>query len=424
MKRSASFIVFVFAITAIFALSKTAISQNATTSVNGGIFCPLNELIVPVVVTDLTDIDSIYLKLTFPSNTLTYASYRLPNALLETGFLNVTGSSGEVVITWHSAAPISIVSGNLLQLIFMTGIAPGTASWVTGECYYQKSDTTQLAADYFNADFTFLPLMTVIIDEIDATCAGKCNANIAATVSGGLRPYQFLWNGEAEVFDSIKTGACSGNNLLNVTDANGCTLDSLFIVSELPATKIEAETYPDTVYIQNPKVKFSFTEDLNVVDWVWDFGDGTEKSRERSPVHLFATAQTPGLESYIITLTAINEQGCDTIISISIPVAEVEVHIPNVFTPPTDPNGTFKIAKKNAGGLSGSEYVPVVYEYMRVEVIVLDRWGRQVFHSTDYKNDWDGGNLPDGTYFYKVNTFGFFKDRSYTGAVTIIREKN
>jgi len=425
MKQSANFIlVFLFAFTAILTLSKPAVSQDATTAISGGTYCPKSELIVPVIVTDLNNIDSIYLKLTFPSNTLTYLSYRLPNALLETGFLTITGSEGEVTIIWHSVAPVSISGGNLVQLIFTSGTVPGTASWVTESCYYRQSGGTQLNSDYINADFEFLPQMFVVIEEIDATCARRCDANIAATVTGGLRPFQYLWNGEQTLFDSIKTGACSGNNLLSITDANSCMLDSTFVVSELPATKIEAETYPDTIYIQNPTVKFSFTEDQSVVDWIWDFGDGSQKSRERSPVHLFGTAQTEGLESFIVTLTAVNEQGCDTLISISVPIAEADVYVPNVFTPPTDPNGTFKIAKKNNGALSGSEYIPLLNEFIRVEVFVLDRWGRRVFHSEDYKNDWDGDNLPDGTYFYKVNTFGYFRDNSYTGAVTIIREKN
>ncbi|MCB9016560.1 MAG: gliding motility-associated C-terminal domain-containing protein [Lentimicrobiaceae bacterium] len=425
MKQSALLnIVFLFAFTAIFTSGNTAYSQNATTSINGGVYCPDNELIIPVAVADYSNVDSIYLKLNFPVNTLTYLSYRLPNTLLETGFLTVNASAGTVIIIWHSIAPVSISSGNLLQLIFRAGSTPGAAVWDTETGYLHQAGGGQLLTDYVDAEFEFLPKMSVVLEELDATCSGKCDANIAASVSGGARPYHYLWNGQPALFDSIKTQACSGNNILSVTDDNGCVLDTTFIVSELPATKIEAQSLPDTVYIQNPVVRFSFTEDLSIVDWIWDFGDGSEKSRERIPVHVFSSAQTPDLDAYIVTLTAINELGCDTVISMSIPIAEAEVHIPNVFTPPTDPNGTFKIAKKNDSALTDSEFIPIVNEFMRVEVIIIDRWGRRVYHNTNYKNDWDGDNLPDGTYFYKVNTFGYFKDRSYTGAVTIIREKN
>jgi hypothetical protein len=58
---------------------------------------------------------------------------------------------------------------------------------------------------------------------------------------------------------------------------------------------------------------------------------------------------------------------------------------------------------------------------MRLELVVLDRWGRKVYDNDNYKNDWDGGNLPDGTYYYRLNTYGYFRDETYRGAVTILR---
>ncbi|MBY0426890.1 MAG: gliding motility-associated C-terminal domain-containing protein, partial [Cytophagales bacterium] len=37
------------------------------------------------------------------------------------------------------------------------------------------------------------------------------------------------------------------------------------------------------------------------------------------------------------------------------------------------------------------------------EIYIFNRWGQRVFYSKDYKNDWDGSNLPDGTYYYTLN---------------------
>jgi len=402
---------------------QSAHSQDATTGIQGGQLCPNNEFITPVLVTGLQDIDSISLTLNFPAQTLTFKGFRQVNPILQTGFIAITGLPGQVKISWHSDAPVSINEGKICDLIFDSGNEPGSLTWDETVCYYRKSDGAELGSVYVGNEVTFFPALSVVIEEIDKTCAGQCEANIAAFVSGGTRPFEYLWNGLTEPFDSIKTKACGGYNNLNITDFNGCVLDTNFIVSELPATKIEVEFTPDTVYMQNPVVGFSFSEELSIVEWAWDFGDGTEKSRERNPVHLYASAKTPDLESYMVTLVAINEQGCDTTIVIEIPVAEVELFIPNVFTPPTDPNGYFRIAKKNDGSSSGSEYIPIQYEYQRMELIVLDRWGRKVYDDSNYKNDWDGDNLPDGTYYYKLNTFGYFQDKSYTGAVTIIREK-
>ncbi|HOP13281.1 gliding motility-associated C-terminal domain-containing protein [Lentimicrobium sp.] len=400
-----------------------ASGQVNETRVTGGLYCPQAQFVTPVMVTAVENVDSISLTLAFPPQTLTYLSFRQVNPLLQTGFFDVAEDGSRITFTWKSKAPVSITDDKLLELVFETGNQPGTLEWDEAVCYYRQSDGNELLSDYIGAEVELFPSLYVEIEEIDATCSGKCDANIAAYVTGGLKPYQYLWNGEPALFDSIKTGACSGINNLNITDANGCVLDTNFSVSELPSTKVEVDVNPDTVYIQNPVVTFSFTEDQNVVEWLWDFGDGSEKSRERNPLHVYSTASAPDLESYQVQLIVVNSQGCDTLIIFELPVSEAEIFIPNVFTPNGDNiNDVFKIAKANDGGSSsGSEYIPLNLEYMRLELVVLDRWGRKVYDNDNYKNDWDGGNLPDGTYYYRLNTYGYFRDETYRGAVTILR---
>ena len=43
---------------------------------------------------------------------------------------------------------------------------------------------------------------------------------------------------------------------------------------------------------------------------------------------------------------------------------------------------------------------------------------KKVFESSDYQNDWDGGGLPSGIYFYTLQTPCM---EAYKGTVTIIR---
>lgn len=264
-----------------------ASGQVNETRVTGGLYCPQAQFVTPVMVTAVENVDSISLTLAFPPQTLTYLSFRQVNPLLQTGFFDVAEDGSRITFTWKSKAPVSITDDKLLELVFETGNQPGTLEWDEAVCYYRQSDGNELLSDYIGAEVELFPSLYVEIEEIDATCSGKCDANIAAYVTGGLKPYQYLWNGEPALFDSIKTGACSGINNLNITDANGCVLDTNFSVSELPSTKVEVDVNPDTVYIQNPVVTFSFTEDQNVVEWLWDFGDGSEKSREKSPACLF-----------------------------------------------------------------------------------------------------------------------------------------
>lgn len=79
--------------------------------------------------------------------------------------------------------------------------------------------------------------------------------------------------------------------------------------------------------------------------------------------------------------------------------------IPNVITPNGDgKNDAFKAENIHFGwwGLD-----------------VYNRWGKQVYHSNDYRNTWNGGNLTEGVYYYDFHHK--CPGISYKGTVTIIR---
>jgi gliding motility-associated-like protein len=64
--------------------------------------------------------------------------------------------------------------------------------------------------------------------------------------------------------------------------------------------------------------------------------------------------------------------------------------IPNVFTPNGDGNNdVFEIV-----GLD---------QYDRAEITIFNRWGNEVYRNRDYKNNWDGSNLNEGTYYYLIS---------------------
>lgn len=53
-----------------------------------------------------------------------------------------------------------------------------------------------------------------------------------------------------------------------------------------------------------------------------------------------------------------------------------------------------------------------------VSLLILNRWGKQVFYSDAYKNNWNGSNLADGVYYYTVSGSCI---KNAKGSVTIIR---
>ena len=64
--------------------------------------------------------------------------------------------------------------------------------------------------------------------------------------------------------------------------------------------------------------------------------------------------------------------------------------VPNVFTPNGDQYNQYF-------------FIPKIELYAESELNVVDRWGKTVFTSKGYKNDWDGDGLSSGVYYYLLD---------------------
>jgi len=86
------------------------------------------------------------------------------------------------------------------------------------------------------------------------------------------------------------------------------------------------------------------------------------------------------------------------------------LNIPNVFTPNGDGNNdTFEIR--------GLEL------FAENDIIIVNRWGNEVFKQTNYKNTWTGEGLNEGTYYYilRVKEHAGDEWQIYKGYITLIR---
>jgi len=58
-------------------------------------------------------------------------------------------------------------------------------------------------------------------------------------------------------------------------------------------------------------------------------------------------------------------------------------------------------------------------------VRIFDLWGRKIYETTAYENDWEGTSntdiLPAGEYFYLITSPD--SDKTYKGTITILREQ-
>lgn len=410
-----------------FLITGTAMSQSIRMPDAADTLCPGTNFNGSVFLSGFQNLDTISLTVEYNHEAFDYQSNRLPfSSLVDSGFFQVTEVDNNTVrFNWGAkpGASISLPDNRLIEFVFKVLNGNDSIYFNEATFYAVNKYGTVINSTFDGAVVNAFPRMSITIEEINATCPDECEGNVAAFVTGGERPYQFLWNSQQSVFDSVFANACGGSLLIQVTDANGCILDTTFSVSLLDSAAVEIITTPDTIYMQNPIVNFSFEADDSVIDWEWDFGDNTQGTREKNPFHVYSSAANPNENNgYTVRLTTVTENGCTKVTAVFLNISELPIFIPNVFTPNESDqiNNYFVIAKRLSDDPSG-EKIPITTEYMRMELLVFDRWGRRVFEDSDYHNNWDGDNLPEGTYFYRLNTYGYYKNESFKGSVTILR---
>jgi gliding motility-associated-like protein len=125
-------------------------------------------------------------------------------------------------------------------------------------------------------------------------------------------------------------------------------------------------------------------------------------------------ATTQNLENvgkgfYTVHVKDINQ--CMVSDTITLPEISCELIIPNVFTP-------------NADGVNDRFEIIGILFYPENQLLIFNRWGKEILAFTGYKNEWDGRDasgdkMADGVYFYilKLNN-----GRQFQGSITIMSE--
>ncbi|MFM9074587.1 MAG: gliding motility-associated C-terminal domain-containing protein, partial [Bacteroidota bacterium] len=129
-----------------------------------------------------------------------------------------------------------------------------------------------------------------------------------------------------------------------------------------------------------------------------DFSAASLPSGGTNPVFSYT-----GLFGGEYTLTLRDAFGCQKTYLITIDL-NPELFVPNIFTPNGDQvNDTFYV--RNLPANSG--------------MVITNRWGKEIFSSVDYKNDWDAKGNGDGIYYYRLILNG----KSITGWVEVLSGK-
>lgn len=197
--------------------------------------------------------------------------------------------------------------------------------------------------------------------------------------------------------------ANTGTHEVSVTvGENGCTAFATVEVINAPQPVAGYQVFPASPQLIGVPISFTDASNANggnIASWSWTI-EGTEYSA--STANATWNPAFPGL--YHITLVIVDAEGCTDTIEFDYTIIGGPIRIPNVFSPNGDShNETFHI--ENVDQYSNDLYV-------------YGRWGNQVYTARNYKNQWDGAGVPDGTYYYVLR---IDNGDEYAGHVTLLR---
>lgn len=201
---------------------------------------------------------------------------------------------------------------------------------------------------------------------------------------------------------------------LSITSPIGCKTDTVFpdLITVLPSPDAGFSYSPpsEELTILNSEVRFR-DESQDATRIFYDFGDGST-SLMPNPVYNYLDTGR-----FLVTQVVTHPNGCiDTALQWLDVTPEVRFHLPNAFSP-------------NADGLN-DEYrgVGIMAGAENFNMSIWNRWGQQLFTSSDPTEGWNGrlfntgDQAPAGVYVVRVSFLGPRGEKfQYKTFATLIR---
>lgn len=138
-------------------------------------------------------------------------------------------------------------------------------------------------------------------------CNGGNQGGLGVSLNGGTPPYTYLWNDNetGSTHCVINPGI---NYCVTVTDSAGCVATDCYTWYGIGSCSFQAtQVYPDSNIVSF--TPYPDTSQGPVVQYYWEFGDGTQDYSSSNPVHVYPAPGNYGVELHIFY------QGLDTCIS-------------------------------------------------------------------------------------------------------------
>lgn len=318
------------------------------------------------------------------------------------GTINVTVENGTqpYSFNWiHENNPLGINSGSLTDLCaggYYLVVEDATGCTTASNVILEHTPLD-------DASFTF-----------DNYCEGKQNGPKNIVTANGTFVFNPPVNDGAVIHPQtgvITNGQPGTTYSVEYTTSGICPDSEIHQVTVYAIPSVSFTANPSVTDILSPEVTFT-NQTQNATSYTWNFGDNSPINHDENPVYNYGA----NAGNYTVILTASNELGCSDKASNLVIIQPVPViyQVPNVFSPNGDNSNPY------------FQFM-VQQNIEKIDLVIINRWGMEVFKSDDVNFQWDGTTMDgkpcsDGVYFYKMILFdGNGKRHQENGFVTLVR---
>ncbi len=314
---------------------------------------------------------------------------------------SVCNNAASFALTGGSPATVSGVGTGVYS---GTGVSNGIFDpLVSGSGTFPITYTYTTAAGCQNAataNIVVNPSLTLSVASLTApVCINDAPKTMVPNVAGGV----FAGPGVTGSSFNPSTAGVGAHAITYTLPGNPCSVPAAFTIDVHPNPTVDAGTSPVTI---SNGTSVTLTATASAGTYLW-----TPASALTSTSTLITIANPSSDITYTLTVT--NTFGCKASDDVAITVLGPCLDPSPVFTPNND--GNYDVWVVSQGSC-----------VKQLKVDVYNRWGGLVYHSDDYRNNWNGtcknAALPDGTYYYVVSaTLSTNKQVVLKGNVTIMR---
>ena len=191
---------------------------------------------------------------------------------------------------------------------------------------------------------------------------------------------------------------------ISITDSDGCKKSDSVRVNVIPKLDLKWKYNFNQDCIHRPILRVqNISEALNVDKIFFDFGDGATSD-------LLDVEHEYSKDSLYHVKLIGQREICAFEEVVDIPIFTLGA--PNVFTPDASSGFNDNLVIR----LGTSSKTPADIG-VKIGIDVVDRWGKKVFESSDYKNDWNAHNIEGGIYYYQLRLGSYATCKSWLHVV-------